>query len=244
MLLGLDTATAAVTAAVCALDGTVLARASVTDPRRHGEVLAVLLDRVRRDAAISYDDLTEVMVGVGPGPFTGLRVGVVTAQAFGYARGLPVTGVCSLDALAHTVARGAPGAGAPLAGAPAGTEFLVATDARRREVYWARYEIAESAIRRARRLTGPAVSAPGELQQFDSLACVGQGPVLYPDALTDGGEPRQADAADLIGALLAARSAGAAAEVELPITPLYLRRPDAVVPGPPKQVHHPVAEPR
>src|SRR5690242_20931894 len=75
------------------------------------------------EAGIALADLSAVVTGAGPGPFTGLRVGMVTAAALGDALGLPVHGVCSLEAIAH-------GLGA----------VLVVTDARRREVYWAAYD--------------------------------------------------------------------------------------------------------
>ena len=91
-------------------------------------------DRARagRGAASHVADLDAIAVGVGPGPFTSLRVGVVTARTLGAVLGIPVHGVCTLDAIALDAMRLDP--------APATTPFLVATDARRREVYWARYE--------------------------------------------------------------------------------------------------------
>lgn len=242
MFLALDTATAAVAAAVCAADGSPLAQAAVTDPRRHGEVLAGLIEQVRAEAGISFDDLTEVVVGVGPGPFTGLRVGIVTAQVFAFARGLPAWGVCSLDALADQAAASA------AVGEP-GAEFLVATDARRREVYWAHYRVEEasgSSASCARRLTGPEVAKPADLAAgpLGALPCAGAGPVLYPDVLRDAGPPRQVAAAALVQVVLHARAEGVQAGDDdgahssrlLPVEPLYLRRPDAVEPGPVKQV--------
>lgn len=241
MLLAIDTSTAAVTVALGTDSGAVISHASVLDARRHGEVLAGLIVHVGREADVSTDEISEVLVGVGPGPFTGLRVGIVTASVFGFARGIPVTGVCSLDGLAHDAA---------LAGVvPLGQEFLVATDARRKEVYWATYRVAgidehglDAAL--AERREGPSVGRAAELGAPSDLPCVGVGPQLYPDDLRDAVEQaaeaslRQVNAGSLIRAIAVRR--GAASEsstgIELPVEPLYLRRPDAVAPGPPKAV--------
>ncbi|EST29859.1 hypothetical protein N566_21805, partial [Streptomycetaceae bacterium MP113-05] len=124
LLLALDTATPAVTVALH--DGErVLARADQVDARRHGELLLPSVDRVLREAGRKVTEVTDVVVGVGPGPYTGLRVGLATAEAFGAALGAPVHGLCTLDGIAFA--------------AGLDTPFVVATDARRKEVYWARY---------------------------------------------------------------------------------------------------------
>jgi len=124
LLLGLDTATPAVTVALH--DGTrVLAEATMAGRHRHAELLAPAIAQVLADAGADRADLTAIAVGVGPGPYTGLRVGIVTARVLGAALGIPVHGVCSLDVIAADVQL---------------PRFLVATDARRREVYWARYD--------------------------------------------------------------------------------------------------------
>ncbi|MGI8676836.1 MAG: tRNA (adenosine(37)-N6)-threonylcarbamoyltransferase complex dimerization subunit type 1 TsaB [Nocardioidaceae bacterium] len=124
LLLAFDTATPAVTAALH--DGErVVAAATSVDARRHGELLAPAIATVLRDAGADRRDVTAIAVGVGPGPFTGLRVGLVTARTLAAALRVPVHGVCTLDALAAAVSEPA--------------ELAVATDARRKEVYWARY---------------------------------------------------------------------------------------------------------
>ena len=139
LVLGFDTATPAV--GVALQDGErVVAAACAVDARRHSELLAPMIAKVMADAGVARGDLSAVAVGVGPGPYTGLRVGVVTARVLGSVLGLPVHGVCSLDIIA-----------ASAASAVSGREFLVATDARRKEVYWARYDAA------GRRVAGPAV---------------------------------------------------------------------------------------
>ena len=146
LVVGFDTATPAVSVALH--DGErVVSEAFAADSRRHGELLAPMIAKVMADAGASRADLTAVAVGVGPGPYTGLRVGVVTARVLGAVLGIPVHGVCSLDVIA---------AATSLARAP-GREFLVATDARRKEVYWARYDAA------GRRLEGPGVGSAGSI---------------------------------------------------------------------------------
>lgn len=215
LLLALDTSTPAVGVAVCR-DRQPLAAGSVVDARRHGEVLAVQIDAALRRAGVTPPQLDAVAVGVGPGPYTGLRVGLVTARSFGHALGVPVHGICSLDVLARAAA-------AELDG-----EFLVATDARRREVYWARYDAHGGC---ATRSGDPAVDLPTEIA-FDGPV-VGEGPRLYPQAFPDGRAPWYPDPVDL-AALVEDRLA--AGTPTLPPDPLYLRRPDAAEPGAAKRV--------
>jgi tRNA threonylcarbamoyladenosine biosynthesis protein TsaB len=209
LLLALDTATPAVTVAV-ARDGVALATETVVDPRRHGELLAHGIDTVLKRAGVRPADLDAIAAGVGPGPFTGLRVGLMTARALGHALGVPVLGVCTLDVLAFEAARTLGAAG----------EFVVATDARRKEVYWARY--VDGA-----RVEGPAVNRPAEVAYGGPV--VGYGAVLHPEAFPDGRGPVHPSA----GELAAFVSAGGDT---LAPDPLYLRRPDAVEPGARKRV--------
>ncbi|MCX5429604.1 tRNA (adenosine(37)-N6)-threonylcarbamoyltransferase complex dimerization subunit type 1 TsaB [Streptomyces sp. NBC_00257] len=210
LLLAVDTATPAVTVALH--DGTsVVAESGQVDARRHGELLLPAVDRVLAEAGVKLDAVTDVVVGVGPGPYTGLRVGLVTAATFGSALSVPVHGLCTLDGLAY--AAGLAGLEGP---------FAVATDARRKEVYWARYDDART------RVTGPAVDRPADIAgQLAGLPVVGAGAVLYPEAFPDAREPEHVSAGAL--AALAAERLAAGAEL-LPPQPLYLRRPDAQVP--------------
>jgi tRNA threonylcarbamoyl adenosine modification protein YeaZ len=170
---------------------------------KHAEQLAPLIERSMADAGIVRQDLTAIAVGVGPGPFTGLRVGLVTARTLAFVLEIPVYGVCSLDVIA---------AEAIDTGAVA-EPFVVATDARRKEVYLARYDADGS------RVDGPVVDKPAALATDDPV--VGQGAVLYPEAF-----PRRVGPEAPAAAWLARVVAEERAELLDP-EPLYLRRPDA-----------------
>lgn len=208
LLLALDTATPAVTVALH--DGSsVVAASSQVDARRHGELLLPAVDRVLADAGRRLDAVTGIVVGVGPGPYTGLRVGLMTADTFGLALGVPVYGVCTLDGLAYE---------SGVDGGP----FVVATDARRKEVYWARYADPRT------RLTEAAVDRPADIaDEVAGLPAVGAGAVLFPETFPDARAPEHVSAASL--ASLAAEKLAAGEELLAP-RPLYLRRPDAQVP--------------
>jgi tRNA threonylcarbamoyladenosine biosynthesis protein TsaB len=210
LVLAFDTATPAVTVAV-GDEGQVLAQRTVVDARRQGELLAVSIREVLAEAGLAGGDLDAIASGAGPGPYTGLRVGLVTARVLGSALGVPAYGFCTLDVIA--------------ADAAAGREFLVATDARRRELYWARYSGTGA------RLSGPEVSAPGALPAGVPVA--GEGAHAYPGVLGEPVPPRYPSAAT--AARWCARRL-AAGEPLGPPDPLYLRRPDARVPGAPKSV--------
>lgn len=209
LLLAVDTATPAVTAALH--DGvSVLAAESQVDARRHGELLLPAVDRVLAEAGLPLGAVTDLVVGVGPGPYTGLRVGLVTAAAFGSTLGVPVHGLCTLDGLAYAAGLDEP--------------FVVATDARRKEVYWARYADSRT------RLTEPAVDRPADIAaELAGLPVVGAGGTLYPEAFPDARGPEHQSAAAL-ASLAAGRLAAGDGDAFLPALPLYLRRPDAQVP--------------
>nr|WP_202805955.1 tRNA (adenosine(37)-N6)-threonylcarbamoyltransferase complex dimerization subunit type 1 TsaB [Actinopolymorpha alba] len=211
MLLAFDTATPAVTVALH--DGrSVLATSTIVDAMRHGELLAPGIATVLREAGADRSDLTGIAVGVGPGPFTGLRVGLVTARTLGHVLDIPVHGVCTLDVLA---------AAAEVDEGQVGS-FLVATDARRKEVYWARYSD------RRTRVDGPHVSRPAEVATPDVV--VGRGATLYPDAFPNAAGPLDPSAADL------ARLVATGSVPVLEPVPLYLRRPDVAEPTARKSV--------
>jgi tRNA threonylcarbamoyl adenosine modification protein YeaZ len=211
VLLAFDTATPAVTVALH--DGErVVASSTTVDAMRHGELLAPGITAVLDEAWVPRQDLTAIAVGVGPGPFTGLRVGLVTAQTLAATLRIPVYGVCTLDVLAAAAVDDA-----------AVTEpFLVATDARRKEVYWAAYD--EQGVR----LDGPYVAKPADAATDSPV--VGSGARLYPEAFPRAAGPEHPDAGTLARVVTEER-----AELRDP-EPMYLRRPDAMAPGKPKKV--------
>jgi tRNA threonylcarbamoyladenosine biosynthesis protein TsaB len=210
VLLAFDTASPAVTVAVA--DGeSVLASATTIDARRHAELLAPAIVGVLAEAGVDRRDLTAIAVGVGPGPFTGLRVGLVTARTLGAVLLVPVLGVCTHDHLA--LASGRSG------------EFRVVTDARRKEVHWSHYE--NDAYARPHRTEGPHVERP-DIAAWPGPV-VGDGAPLYPESFPDGREPTYPSAAAL--ALWVARGLPTVEPV-----PLYLRRPDVAEPAARKSV--------
>jgi len=211
VLLGIDTATGSVGVALA--DTQVRAERSQLDPRRQAEVLVPLIDAVLTEAGVTVAQLTGIAVGVGPGPFTGLRVGVTTARVLGAALGVAVHGVCSLDVIAADVESDEP--------------FAVATDARRREVYWATYSPS------GERLSGPDVTAPADLPAHVRQGPVaGSGPGLYSEIFADARPPVYPSAGTLIRIAAADLAAGRIAAPQ----PLYLRRPDVTMPARPKSV--------
>lgn len=256
-LLAIDTSTSAI--AVAVHDGErVLDRESVLDPRGHAEQLAPAIARLLTRLELRPAEVTQVVVGTGPGPFTGLRVGLVTAVTFAHALGIGVGGLCSLDALARQVlTRDADGTGGP-------ETFVVATDARRKEIYWAAYrrtgvpgvpgadgvpgvpgvpgvDGVPGADAGFVRVTGPHVDRPADLADrtgltgtpLAGLPVAGRGGLLYPAAFGPPLGVLDVDAgalADLAAAIL--RAGGG-----LPApAPRYLRRPDArPLPGAPPQ---------
>src|SRR5215469_5837168 len=222
LLLALDTSTPAVTVALH--DGAaVVSEVSAVDARRHGELLSAFVDEALRKASAAFGDLTAVAVGIGPGPYTGLRAGVVTARVLGSALAIRTDGICSLDIIA---AQAASGRSFPRAGAALDeSDFLVVTDARRREVYWARYRPG------GQRIEGPLVSRPADLPA--GLAVAGEAGLVPADHGGRALEPRYPSAAVLAKLAVERLQAGLPPE---PAEPLYLRRPDAREPGRPKRV--------
>lgn len=242
ILLALDTATAATTVALATQEETW--ESTRVDATHHAEHLTPMIHELFVRAALTPRDLTGVIVGVGPGPFTGLRVGIATGIAMSQALNIPAAGLCTLDVIAYQ----------------AGGPVTVVTRARRIEVFWAEYDA------QGVRVSGPfalpdhvARSRLGPRSAGDaarSLIAVGEfplhdveiGAIEYPSAsamidlarqrLTSG-ESWPAGAADLRADLDDAASQGqstsvtlaqwsAEGRVLLPASPLYLRRPDAI----------------
>ena len=224
---GIDTSH--VVAVGIARDGEPVARVIVDDTRAHAEALMPSVLEACEQAGIALTDVGEFAVGMGPGPFTGLRVGIATARTLALVGGKPVHPVCSLDVVAKQwAASRAPSVPEePASRVPSVPEergnvsrdtpaFLVATDARRKELYWATYDADGN------RIGEPQVSAPTELP---GLPVVGTVPDEY-RGLVDFRADLPLDPAAL-----------AAHWPSLPVAgdePFYLRPADATVPGKPK----------
>jgi tRNA threonylcarbamoyladenosine biosynthesis protein TsaB len=222
LVLAVDTATPAVTAGVVALesdvpDPVVLAQCVTVDAKAHGELLTPHILAALSETGHTLADVDAIVCGVGPGPFTGLRAGMATAAALGQALARPVYPVCTLDAIA-AVEEG------PL---------LVASDARRKEVYWAAYNAAGA------RIAGPSVDKPtavvGRVPDLGVSRVAGNGAKLYDLGLTHTGQEYPTP----LGLARVARTAVLGGAKPGPFTPLYLRRPDAEVPGARKRVTAP-----
>jgi tRNA threonylcarbamoyl adenosine modification protein YeaZ len=226
LVLAFDTSSPAVTVALSRHDRR-LAEHTEVATNRHGELLAPLIAAVLSEGGVSPHELDAVAVGLGPGPFTGLRVGIMTAKSLGDALAIPSYGECSLDVIAAGVA------GWARDDEGGEHDFAVLSDARRKQVYWATYSC------RGDRLTDPQLSPPAAVAgALDGRTryVVGAGVAAYPD-LFDGFQrneialyPSAATLADMTFSKLTRQ------EPEDDLTPLYLRRPDAVPPGAPKQV--------
>jgi tRNA threonylcarbamoyl adenosine modification protein YeaZ len=148
-ILAIDTSTSR--SCVAIIEGSKLLYSGFKDgATAHGPSLPALVQE-----ALSISDVDKVVVGMGPGPFTGLRVGIAFAHSFALARGIPVRGVCSLDAIAAQIQE---------------SDFIITVDARRKEVYWARYT-------NGVRISEPAVSFPTDVSGAPIYAD------LFPDML-------------------------------------------------------------
>lgn len=206
MLLAIDTSAGTSVAVVDPATGRAVAERSTDDSRRHAEVVGPFLAEVLAEAGITGADVTGVVAGMGPGPFTGLRVGIAAARTFAAARGVPVLPLVSHDAVAADQAADGP--------------FVVLTDARRREVYWSAYD------QTGTRVAGPGLAKPADLD--DAIRAARPDAVGW-DRVTVATIP-----AWRLGALAADRLASGASFAD--DTALYLRDPDVTMPGAPKRV--------
>ena len=232
-VLSLDTATARTTVAVVSSSGDVLAEASHLDARRHAEVLPRLVREVLTAAGTTPSQLDLIAVGVGPGPFTGLRVGVTFARATAHALGIPAVGAMTLDVIARGQSGRDPG------------PFTVVTRSRRVEVAWAAYD---DALRgEIHRVEGPLIlpnpgyprrgRVIGDVDGVDELALPAAADLarlvlerVEAGETLPGDRHWPEDASGGSGAPTASLLAALASEGRwlLPALPLYLRRPDAV----------------
>ena len=163
IVLALDTASEVTSVALVGADQVV--EESHFDPRGHAEVVIPLVRAVLTRSGITRPEI--IACGVGPGPYTGLRVGIATARALALSWSVPLVGVCSLDGVAWLAQ--AVGVAGPLG---------VAMDARRREVYWATYD------QLGERTGGPGVCRPSELQvSAADLHWIGSGTSALPPQL-------------------------------------------------------------
>lgn len=224
--------------AVVDRNGGVLAEVTELDTRRHAEVIGESIAFCLDAAGVTPADLSAVVAGMGPGPFTGLRVGIAAARAFAFGAGKPCLPLISHDAiaferlggLARALGGNAPGPDAP---EPAATEtaapLLVVTDARRREVYWSAYSGLDDAGLPVR-LAAPGLARPAELEEAVAVSC-GSAFVAEATQTDPTSTPVSAAALGMLGEALFAHGRSFARD-----EPLYLRSPDVTVPGAPKRV--------
>lgn len=204
LLLALDTATVSVSVALH--DGSaVLAEIQGEGSMAHGEQLTPTIARVMAEAGKRPEDLTDIAVGVGPGPYTGLRVGLVTALTLSHTLNIPAHGVCSLDPLGSAANKEL----------GLDSDFIAAIDARRKEIYWSRFDAT------GKRISAPAVDRPADVAKL-GLPVVGRGGLLHEAVLDYHAGPLDPAASELARLVVAGKAE------RLPLEPLYLRKPDAV----------------
>lgn len=209
LVLAIDTATTDLVTGLVDTDTQQTWENTLHSSRHHNEALVPCVQELLRSAHTSFEHLGAIVVGCGPGPFTGLRVGMATAQAFGDALNIPVHGVCTHDAIAQAARHAHPHA----------QRLLVCTDARRRETYWASYQGAQ-------RLEGPGVIKP------DALDCTSYDLISIPEAMREKFEvPSSAQIIEQPPTPRALIEIVDLGSTPAPLAPLYLRRPDAVEPS-------------
>lgn len=228
MLLAIDTSSGT-SVAVVDREGGVLAERNELDTRRHAEVIGTLIAECLADAGVAPTDLSAVVSGMGPGPFTGLRVGIAAARAFAFGAGKPCLPLVSHDAIAFERLGGLERALGQERETPERAPLLVVTDARRREVYWSAYSGIDAEGLPVR-LAEPGLTKPGDLAD----AIRGSLGALFVDTAeqTDPADTVVSAAAlGMLAETLFVNGRAFAADV-----PLYLRSPDVTVPGAPKRV--------
>jgi tRNA threonylcarbamoyladenosine biosynthesis protein TsaB len=205
ILLAIDTS--AGTSVALFRDGVLAAELNVTDNMKHAETVGTAIISVLTQAGVAAREVQEVVVGRGPAPFTGLRVGIAAAVMFAEGSGAKLSGLVSLDAIALSALK--------QRSASETRPLLVTTDARRSEVYWALYSgLSDKGV--AMRIEGPQVIKPAALDE------------LLAERNIEADTTHLAITGVAVGELaLALRAAG---QLESDISALYLRAPDAVEP--------------
>ena len=223
LTLAIDTATAQVGVAF-GRGGRVVGEVRLDGGRRHAEQLAPAVDYLRRELGVELEELAFIAVGIGPGLYTGLRVGVTTARVLAQALGIPVVGIPSLDLVAYpwrTTTR----------------QIVAVLDARRQEVFSARYWPVPDGLQRDGEYgAGPPAAVVADIVASGvEVLLVGDGVLAYPDAFSG------LDRVETLGAAAAAPSVGALVELATArfeqgersapedIGPMYLRHSDAQI---------------
>ena len=209
-LLAIDTS--AGTSVALFRNGKLVAEQNISDNMKHAETIGSAIATVLAEAGITGQNVIEVVVGRGPAPFTGLRVGIAAAVMFAEGSGAQLSGVVSLDAIALTALK--------TQTASATKPLLVTTDARRSEVYWALYS-GVTANGSPIRAEGPQVLKPAALAEL--LEVRGITPITTDAVITGAALGELAEALRADGLL------------ERDVTVMYLRAPDAVEPKAPGQ---------
>ena len=186
---------------------------TVENTRAHNELLMPTIFQLLESSGSELHELTAIVVGCGPGPFSGLRVGMATASGLGHALPVPGYGVCSHDAIAWR---------AQQASASAEENLLVATDARRRETYWSSYCCGDRGERPPVWPAFPSRRAAARVLANPTIA------TRLPDRLRALAQQEEVPAVPSARGLVAVADFAVAPQ---PLTPLYLRRPDAKVPA-------------
>jgi tRNA threonylcarbamoyladenosine biosynthesis protein TsaB len=222
LVLGIETSTAQ--SSVClGTERGLVASASLSRGQAHGEFLAPAIDFCLRHAGVGPDAVNGVAVSLGPGLFTGMRVGIATAQMFAHARRLPVVGLASLDLLAFPVRH-------------VRRSICSVLDARRKELFWAFYRPVPGGVQRVSEFrVGPAGKLAGEIEAAsEDVLCIGDGAAANRQLLESAG-------ADVGSIGSAYPSAAALVELALPrlvreetqrpedLLPVYIRKPDAKI---------------
>jgi len=213
-LLAIDTSQAAVSACIMGDDGGILARETIPMARGHAEALLPLLERLSKAAAVPFSTLGRIAVVVGPGSFTGIRIGIAAGRAIGLAAGVPVVGVSSLAAFA-----------APLIGREGAGVIAAAVDAKHGQVYVQGFTA-----------KGQPLAVPRITNVRDAVRTLGAGPLVFAgsgatmmaiEAWSLGAQAEVAGETITPDIAFVARLGVLADPATAPARPYYLKPPDA-----------------